>query len=196
VDDPRDRLLPSRTRLQALRLFANQAMSALHSADQVVRLRYEATHDPLTSLPNRRALLARLPQEVETSRRSEDGFSLVLCDMDNLKTLNDTLGHEAGDVALKLLAGALRSGLRRGDDAYRLGGDEFAVVLPGASRLDAERVTRRLREATAACAAEPVKAIEASFGIAVYEPDETPDQLMARADEALYGDKRRRESAA
>ena len=96
--------------------------------------------------------------------------------MDNLKTLNDTLGHEAGDVALKLLAGALRSGLRRGDNAYRLGGDEFAVVLPGASRLDAERVTRRLREATAACAAEPVKAIDASFGIAVHEPDETPDQ--------------------
>ena len=70
VDDPRDRLLPSRTRMQALRLFANQAMSALHSADQVVRLRYEATHDPLTSLPNRRALLARLPQEVEASKRS------------------------------------------------------------------------------------------------------------------------------
>ena len=55
VDDPRDRLLPSRTRMQALRLFANQAMSALHSADQVVRLRYEATHDPLTSLPNQHA---------------------------------------------------------------------------------------------------------------------------------------------
>ncbi len=196
VDDPRDRLLPSRTRLQALRLFANQAMSALHSADEVVRLRYEATHDPLTSLPNRRALLARLPQEMEASRRSNGDFALVLCDMDNLKTLNDTLGHEAGDVALQLLAGALRTGLRRGDDAYRLGGDEFAVVLPGASRLDAERVTRRLREATAACAAEPVKAIDASFGIAVLEPGEQPDELMARADEALYSDKRRRESAA
>ena len=196
VDDPRDRLLPSRTRMQALRLFANQAMSALHSADQVVQLRYEATHDPLTSLPNRRALLARLPQEVEANDRSDGSFSLVLCDMDNLKTLNDTLGHEAGDVALKLLAGALRSGLRRGDNAYRLGGDEFAVVLPGASRLDAERVTRRLREATAACAAEPVKAIEASFGIAVHERGEAPDRLMARADEALYGDKRRRASAA
>ena len=98
----------------------------------------------------------------------------MLCDMDNLKMLNDTLGHEAGDVALKLLAGALRSGLRRADDAYRLGGDEFAVVLPGASRLDAERVTRRLREATAACAAEPVKAIDASFGIAVHEPARRP----------------------
>ena len=79
--------------------------------------------------------------------------------MDNLKTLNDTLGHEAGDVALQLLAGALRSGLRRGDDAYRLGGDEFAVVLPGANRLDAEReATRRLRERDRRRARRAVKA--------------------------------------
>ena len=196
VDDPRDRLLPSRTRLQALRLFANQAMSALHSTQNVLQLRHEATHDTLTGLPNRRALLARLPKEMEASKRSQGTFALVLCDMDNLKTVNDTLGHEAGDIALKLLAGALRSGLRRGDDAYRLGGDEFAVVLPGATRLDAERAAQRLREATAACAAEPVKAIEASFGIAVHTPDEAPDRLIARADEALYRDKRSRESAA
>jgi diguanylate cyclase (GGDEF)-like protein len=153
-------------------------------------------HDSLTGLPNRRALLARLPKEVEASRRPDGSFALVLCDMDNLKQLNDTLGHEAGDLALKLLAGALRSGLRRGDDAYRLGGDEFAVVLPGAGRLDAERATRRLREATLACAQEPVKAIEASFGIAVYERGESPDRLMARADEALYRDKRGRETIA
>jgi diguanylate cyclase (GGDEF)-like protein len=196
VDDPRDRLLPSRARMQALRLFANQAMSALHSADQVVRLRHEATHDPLTSLPNRRALLARLPQEVEAAGRTEGTFSLILCDMDNLKVVNDTLGHEAGDLALRLLAGALRAGLRRGDEAYRLGGDEFAVVLPGASRLDAERVSRRLREATAACAESPVNRVEASFGIAVYESGESPDRLVARADEALYRDKRGRESVA
>ena len=196
VDDPRDRLLPSRARMQALRLFANQAMSALHSAGQVVRLRYDATHDPLTSLPNRRALLARLPQEVEAATRTEGTFALILCDMDNLKRVNDTLGHEAGDVALKLLAGALRAGLRRGDEAFRLGGDEFAVVLPGASRLDAERVSQRLREETKACAEPPVKSVEASFGIAVYEPGETTDRLMARADAALYLHKPSRESVA
>jgi diguanylate cyclase (GGDEF)-like protein len=196
VDDPRDRLLPSRARMQALRLFANQAMSALHSADQVVRLRHEATHDPLTSLPNRRALLARLPHEVEAATRAEGTFALILCDMDNLKVVNDTLGHEAGDLALRLLAGALRAGLRRGDEAYRLGGDEFAVVLPGAARLDAELVSRRLQEATAACAEAPVHNVEASFGIAVYENGEAPDRLIARADEALYRDKRGRESVA
>jgi diguanylate cyclase (GGDEF)-like protein len=181
VDDPRDRLLPTRARLQALRLFANQAVAALRAADQTVRLRHEATHDTLTGLPNRRAFRRRLAREVDAG----EGFSLVLCDMDGLKTVNDTHGHEAGDRALQKLAAALRSELRRSDDAYRVGGDEFAIVLSGASRLDAERVMRRLRER-----------IEASFGIAVHEPGEDPEQLIARADRALYEIKKRREESA
>ena len=77
--------------------------------------------------------------------------------MDNLKRVNDTLGHEAGDLALRLLADALRTGLRR-DDAYRLGGDEFAIVLPGASELDAERVVERLQDAVSVAARAPVVA--------------------------------------
>jgi diguanylate cyclase (GGDEF)-like protein len=181
VDDPRDRLLPTRGRLQALRLFANQAVAALQAADQTVRLRHEATHDTLTGLPNRRAFRRRLAREIDVG----EGFALVLCDMDNLKTVNDTHGHEAGDRALQTLAAALRSELRRSDEAYRVGGDEFAVVLPGAARLDAERVMRRLRER-----------IEASFGIAVHTQGDDPDRLIMRADRALYETKRRRGQAA
>ena len=79
--------------------------------------------------------------------------------MDNLKRVNDTLGHEAGDLALRLLADALRTGLRR-DDAYRLGGDEFAIVLPGASELDAERVVQRLQHAVSVAAREPISLID------------------------------------
>ena len=142
VDDPRDRLLPTRARLQALRLFANQAVAAVHVAKQAARLRHEATHDALTGLPNRRAFRARLEREID----GRTGFALLLCDMDNLKTVNDTRGHDAGDKALQRLADALRNQLRRTDEAYRIGGDEFAIVLPKASRLDAERVMRRLRE--------------------------------------------------
>ena len=67
VDDPRDRLLPTRARLRALRLFANQAVAALQTADRAVRLRHEATHDPLTGLPNRRAFLSRLSREAGRS---------------------------------------------------------------------------------------------------------------------------------
>jgi diguanylate cyclase (GGDEF)-like protein len=192
VDDPRDRLLPTRARLQALRLFANQAVAALRAADQAVRLRHEATHDTLTGLPNRRAFRRRLAREIDAG----DPFALVLCDMDNLKLLNDTHGHEAGDRALQLLAAALRSGLRRSDEAYRLGGDEFGVVLPGASRLEAERVMRRLREAVGAGTLDAGEPLDASFGIAVHEPGDDLDRLVSRADEALYTAKRRREESA
>jgi diguanylate cyclase (GGDEF)-like protein len=188
VDDPRDRLLPTRARLQALRLFANQAVAALQSADQALKLRHEATHDALTGLLNRRAFRARLMREVG---EPDAEFALILCDMDNLKRLNDTLGHEAGDLALRLLADALRTDLRR-DDAYRLGGDEFAIVLPSASELDAERVVQRLQHAVSVAAREPIDLIQASFGVAAYEPGESPDRMVARADAVLYESKRRR----
>ena len=108
--------------------------------------------------------------------------------MDNLKTVNDTLGHEAGDLALRLLADALRTGLRRSDEAYRLGGDEFAVVLAGASELDAERVLRAPARghAVSRAARPPISTIEASFGWPCYEPGESSDRLVARADAILY----------
>jgi diguanylate cyclase (GGDEF)-like protein len=188
VDDPRDRLLPTQARLQALRLFANQAVAALQSADQALKLRHEATHDALTGVLNRRAFRARLARE---AAQPDASFALILCDMDNLKRVNDTLGHEAGDLALRLLADALRTGLRR-DDAYRLGGDEFAVVLAGASQLDAERVAHRLQHAVSRAARPPIATIDASFGLAVYEPGESADRLVARADAVLYEAKRRR----
>jgi diguanylate cyclase (GGDEF)-like protein len=187
VDEPRDRMLPTRARLQALRLFANQAVAALQSADQALKLRHEATHDALTGLLNRRAFRARLSREVG---QPDADFALILCDMDDLKRLNDTLGHEAGDLALRLLADALRTGLRR-DDAYRLGGDEFAIVLPGASELDAERVVQRLQHTVSMAARDPIDELRASFGVAAYEQGESPDRLVARADAVLYQAKRR-----
>lgn len=192
VDEPRDRLLPTRARLQALRLFANQAVAALQTADRAGQLRHEATHDPLTGLPNRRAFLARLQRE---TGHADGQVVLILCDMDNLKSVNDQFGHDAGDLALQALADALRSGLRRSDDAFRIGGDEFAVVLGGTSRLDAERISQRLQRALLIkrTAGEDM---EASFGIAVREPGESPDGLVARADAMLYRAKRRRRSVA
>jgi diguanylate cyclase (GGDEF)-like protein len=174
--------------LQALRLFANQAVAAVHTAKQAARLRHEATHDSLTGLANRRAFRTRLGREIE----GRAGFALLLCDLDNLKTVNDTRGHDAGDKALQLLADGLRGQLRRSDEAYRIGGDEFAVVLPKASRLDAERVTRRLRDGIASSVPAAGDPIEASFGIAVFEPGDDPERVVARADDALYKAKRRR----
>jgi diguanylate cyclase (GGDEF)-like protein len=178
VDDPRDRLLPTRARLQALRLFANQAVAALHNAKQAARLHHEATHDALTGLPNRRAFMGRMMREIDTGL----GFALLLCDMDRLKQINDTRGHDAGDRALQVLADELRRHLRHSDSAYRIGGDEFAVLLPGASPAAAEAVIGRLRGAVAG----------ASFGIAHFEQGDDPEAVMSRADRALYESKRGR----
>jgi diguanylate cyclase (GGDEF)-like protein len=192
VDDPRDRLLPTHARLQALRLFANQAVAALGSADRVGRLHHEATHDALTGLANRRAFFDRLTQETARSERHGGTFALVLCDMDDLKGVNDTHGHEAGDRALCLLAEILRSGLRRSDEAYRLGGDEFALLLADADRADADHVVDRLRRGLAGGGIAPVGTVDACFGIAVHVPGQQSKRLISEADRALYLAKRER----
>jgi diguanylate cyclase (GGDEF)-like protein len=187
VDDPRDRLLPSRERLQALRLFANQAVAAVHTAKQADRLRHEATHDALTGLPNRRAFRGRMAREIDSGSR----FALVLCDMDNLKNVNDTRGHDAGDKALRQLADALRSQLRHSDNAYRIGGDEFAVVLAGAGREEADQVLARLGESVTQVPPGGQR-LEASFGVSMFEPGDDSERVIGRADKALYDAKRRR----
>ncbi|HEY6779793.1 MAG TPA: diguanylate cyclase [Thermoleophilaceae bacterium] len=192
VDDPRDRLLPRHDRLQALRLFANQAVAALRSADRAVRLHHEATHDALTGLANRRAFFTRLEQETARAGRHDGSFALVLCDMDGLKAINDTHGHEAGDRALCLLAEVLRGGLRRSDEAYRLGGDEFALLLADADRADADHVVDRLRRGLGASGIAPVGSVDACFGVAVHLPGEPSGRLVSEADRALYFAKRER----
>ena len=100
ADDPGDRLVPQREKMQALRLFANQASAALESAARFEELQFLADHDPLTRLPNRRAFVRQL--EIETSRALRYGhpFSLVLCDLDEFKELNDRAGHLVGDEEL------------------------------------------------------------------------------------------------
>jgi diguanylate cyclase (GGDEF)-like protein len=173
-----------------------QAATALQTARLVDKVTYQARHDGLTGLANRAAFTERMKRELVSAEERDQPLGLFFVDLDDFKSVNDEHGHHAGDQLLSLIAERMRGSVRACDTVARLGGDEFAVVLPGASRLDAERVTRRLREATAACAAEPVKAIEASFGIAVYERGEVPDRLMARADEALYRDKRGSEPGA
>ena len=122
---------------------------------------------------------------------SGTGFAVVLCDMDNLKTLNDTKGHEAGDRALQALADALRSQLRRSDEAYRIGGDEPAA--PG------QPPGRRARGAPARSGGgehpRARRPDRRELRVGVYEPGDDPERLVARADEALYQAKRRREES-
>src|SRR6476646_7828780 len=189
ADDPRDRLLPSQELLQALRVFANQASTAIDDATHFEEVQFLAEHDPLTRLQNRRAFTHRLEVEAARSRRYDRPFALVTCDLDGFKALNDRHGHLAGDSALELMGALLAAALRQSDAGFRIGGDEFAVILPETTEAEVAAVIERVagdleRDGR-------FQQLQASFGVAVYPRDGAdPEALFRAADEAMYAAKR------
>jgi diguanylate cyclase (GGDEF)-like protein len=194
VDNPSDRLVPSADRLQALRIFANDAAAALVSGRHLGELRFLADHDPLTRLLNRRAFVNRLDSEVARATRYGSSFGLVIADLDDFKQLNDRYGHPAGDAALVAFGNVLGASLRMPDDAFRIGGDEFAVLLAEATEEDAMQVVARVESLLEKLAAggEPwLGDLSASFGCASCPEDAKDSQTLFRfSDEALYDAKR------
>lgn len=191
ADEPEDRLLPSEEKLQALRIFANQAAAAIVSAAHQHQLRFLADHDPLTRLLNRRAFIERLDGETARATRYKRSFALVLGDLDGFKQLNDRFGHSVGDEALQLFAHVLHDALRRPDDAFRIGGDEFALLLAEATDDEAREVVDRVATLLAESGDERLAGVRASFGIASCPEDaRDPQTLFRLADEALYEAKR------
>jgi len=143
------------------------------------QLERAACFDALTGVMNRRAFEADVGRELGRVARHHGRFSLVMLDLDGLKTINDTLGHTVGDARLQALGSALRGSIRQEDTAYRLGGDEFAVLLPGASPIQAQQVTTRVAEA-----AVPTRF---SWGVASCPTDGTTmEALVSAADARLY----------
>jgi diguanylate cyclase (GGDEF)-like protein len=193
VDEPEDRLLPGHEHLQALRIFANQAASALTLATQFEQMRYLADHDPLTQLPNRRAFMRELERGVAEALETHASLALVVLDLDGLKELNDRHGHAAGDDCLVRIGRLLRTELRPHDRAFRIGGDEFAVLLPATNARGAEEVTARLVEWLERSSRSSVLRPQASFGVAAtVDGLETQESLLRAADEAMYRSKNRR----
>ena len=170
ADDPIDRLLPGRDLLQALRVFANQATTALDSATHFEEMRFLADHDPLTRLLNRRAFTRRLAIETARSGRYHRPFALVTCDLDGFKPLNDRHGHLAGDAALERMGALLRDALRTTDAAFRIGGDEFAMLLPETDEAEVRAVIDRIATGLTDASEPLFENLGASFGVAVYPP--------------------------
>jgi len=153
--------------------------------------RRSSTLDPLTGLFNRNALEQRLAELDGQPSSEKNGLShaLLLCDLDHFKRVNDQLGHAAGDKVLQDVAYTMRSVLRAGDSIYRIGGEEILVVLPGASKKDAVAVAERLRKAVRERRPVGVE-VTISIGAAVSKSDVVnTDDLVARADSALYSAK-------
>jgi len=188
ADEPRSRRVPSEASLQALRIFANHAMEALAVATQLEETRFLADHDPLTRLPNRRALLEELPEATDEQRLTP--IALVFLDVDNFKEINDRHGHLTGDRVLARFASLLAELVRTGDRAFRVGGDEFALLLHGAGEQEAREVVGRIVNAVEANIDPLVRTLTASFGIAPRRGREHPQELLRVADEAMYAAKR------
>ena len=156
------------------------------------RLLHMATHDPLTSLPNRVTLGRRLEQAIEEARQQNTEVAVLYVDLDGFKAINDSLGHSFGDELLRAVAGRLSSGLRRGTLA-RVGGDEFVAVVERLVSRDtamqvAERAIARMRENFTVNGTS--LRVTPSIGIAFYPTDgDTVDELIANADVAMYGAK-------
>ncbi len=143
-----------------------------------------ARTDPLTGVGNRRAWADAVERALTNATRREAPVTLALLDLDGFKTLNDTAGHHAGDVALQECAQAWAAELRAGDTIARLGGDEFGVLLPDCDLVEAGVVVNRLRDVTAG-------RLGCSAGVAEWDRAESADQWQRRADAELYAAKYR-----
>ena len=158
-------------------------------------IKYLAFYDPLTQLPNRRLLHDRLRQALATSARTGRHGALLFIDLDNFKTLNDSQGHDKGDLLLQQVAHRLTAGIREGDTVARLGGDEFVIILEDLSDTAAEAATlaKAVGEKIIAAlnCAYDLTGVEhhstPSIGVTLFSAQrETIDELLKRADLAMY----------
>jgi diguanylate cyclase (GGDEF)-like protein len=163
----------------------------LENARLFEQVRHLAVSDPLTGLANYRRLLDVLENETERTDRTGRPFSVLLLDLDGLKTINDSYGHLVGSRSICRLADVLRIHCRAIDTAARYGGDEFALVLPESQEDEAHRVANRIREVLANDDEPP--RLSASIGISIYRGDgERIETLLSEADTDLYTEKAKR----
>jgi len=146
--------------------------------------------DSLTHLANRRFFIDFLEKALSFAKRHEQPLSVIMADLDNFKSLNDTYGHQAGDQVLIAFAEAMQASIRHEDLAARFGGEEFILLLPGTTLEEAAILAERLRANLENLVFPGLTTrVTASFGIAQYRPDDTFETLVKRADEALYAAK-------
>ncbi len=171
--------------MRFIRFYIDQIALIWENLALLHRVEAMARQDALTGTLNRRALEARLEQERQRCLMTNEACALMVIDLDWFKNLNDTLGHQAGDEALREVSALLRSSLRPTDAVARFGGDEFVVVLPGCQRDAAAGIATRIGQQARA------KGLSLSVGVASW-PEDCPDPsaLLATADANLYAAKR------
>ena len=163
-------------------------------SDELTRIHLLSLTDDLTGLPNRRAFMRRLQDEVGRVQRYGNPLTLALIDLDGFKAVNDKFGHAAGDEVLRVFSGEILSIFRHHDLVARYGGEEFAVLLPnthieGALRA-LRKVQKRAEETSFHQGGSTLPLPSFSAGLSLYRPGETPENFIQRADHAMYRAKR------
>lgn len=159
---------------------------------ELARSRQNEMRDPLTELGNRRCFTAAISKEVAIANERGSPLCLVLADIDQFKRVNDTFGHVIGDKVIKFFASVLAKNTRDTDICARYGGEEFAVILPSTGSADARVSIERIRSCMEKTnlvitnSQRPIGSVTASFGIAQYRENDTPQTLLQRADVKLY----------
>lgn len=177
--------------LLLLRTVADQVTIAVNHARLFAQTQQQALTDGLTGCFNRRSFELQLEKDLQVATRSRQPLSLVMIDVDHFKRVNDSFGHDTGDVALRMIADGLRDGLRGGDTAARYGGEEFTVILTQADAAGALIAAERLRSQIETMEFPQVGSLTISLGVATFPLQATSrDSLVTAADRALYEAKR------
>jgi len=167
-------------------------MTEKRQAEEVIR--HQANFDALTDLPNRRLFFDRLGQEIDSSSGNQKALALLFIDLDRFKEVNDTLGHDQGDLLLLEVVRRITASVRDSDTVARLAGDEFTVILPTVGDADvAEGIAEAILERIAApyTLAGELVAVSASIGVAIYPNDaDNAEALLVCADQAMFAAKK------
>jgi diguanylate cyclase (GGDEF)-like protein len=176
--------------LLLLHTVADQLAVAVNQAHLFAQMQQQALTDGLTGCYNRRSFELQLERDLHLATRMRQPLSLIMLDLDNFKLINDQAGHDAGDLALRMLADAIRGELRAVDTAARFGGDEFVMILPQANLDGAQLVAERLRKRIEQTLVPGFGKVTASFGVASFPLHASSrDTLVVAADRALYNSK-------
>jgi diguanylate cyclase (GGDEF)-like protein len=185
--------------LSLLEIIGPQIAVALERAEwqeRATQFQLMSITDPLTGLLNRRYLEERLTEELNRSQRYNYSMSCLMIDIDDFKTYNDQNGHQAGDVALKITAHALKATLRSADVACRYGGEEFCILLPQTTLSEAGVIAERMRQRVTETdypygKSQPLGTVSVSIGVSTFAKHiDTAESVIAAADRALYSAKR------
>jgi len=182
---------------QALKLAAEAQQTVQMQRERIRYLEGLSHADDMTGLANRRGFEGALKQTLALARRHREGGVLAYMDLDDFKTVNDAYGHSAGDAVLRRIGELLRANVRSTDTIARLGGDEFAALLvradPNEGRARALRLQRIVNASSAVWAGQALP-MSVSMGVEAYGPDDEPEELLRRADQLMYRNKRRRQT--